>query len=161
MLEIKIDLGEKASQASDVFTLKPIGIVRNKVKKSMFSGWADIVSKIDVEEKYMDGLRGLEDYSHVTVIYWMNLADSCTITHRPQGRDDVPEVGIFACRCPTRPNPVGISTAELLSIERNTLTVKGLDAVDGTPVMDIKPYTPQYDFRRNVRVPAWVSRLQY
>jgi len=70
-------------------------------------------------------------------------------------------VGIFACRCPTRPNPIAISTGELLGIEKTVLTVKGLDAIDGTPIIDIKPYTPQYDLRGKVRVPKWVDRLEY
>ena len=120
-----------------------------------------MISKLEVESEYAGGLKGLEDYSHVTVLYWLSLVDSCTITHVPQGRKDVPEVGIFACRCPTRPNPIGISTAELLGIDGNVLTVKGLDALDGTPLIDIKPYTPQYDLRGEVKVPKWVNRLEY
>lgn len=136
-------------------------MVRNKVKESRHGGWAKVISKLEVEAEYAGGLKGLEDYSHVTILYWLSLADSCTITHVPQGRRDVPEVGIFACRCPTRPNPIGISTAELLGIDGNVLTVKGLDALDGTPIIDIKPYTPQYDLRGEVRVPKWVNRLEY
>jgi tRNA (adenine37-N6)-methyltransferase len=141
--------------------LKPIGTVRNSVKEPTVGGWAEVTSRLEIDKKYVDGLRGLEGYSHVTVVYWLSLVDSCTITHVPQGREDVPEVGIFACRCPTRPNPIGICTAELLGVSKNVLTVKGLDAIDGTPIVDIKPYTPQYDLRRKVRVPKWVDRLQY
>ncbi len=142
-------------------TIKSIGGVRNNVKEPTFGGWNEVISKLVLDQEYADGLRGLEDYSHVTVIFWLNLVDSCTMTHTPQGRKDVPEVGIFACRCPTRPNPLAISTAELLGIDKNILTVKGLDAIDGTPIIDIKPYTPQYDLRQKVRVPSWVNRLQY
>jgi tRNA-Thr(GGU) m(6)t(6)A37 methyltransferase TsaA len=142
-------------------TLKPIGTVRNLVKEPRNGGWGNVISNLEIDDGYEDGLRGLKDYSHVTVVFWMNLVDSCTITHTPQGREDVPEVGIFACRCPTRPNPIAISTAELLGIKGRVLTVKGLDALDGTPIIDVKPYTPQYDLRENVRVPEWVNRLEY
>lgn len=153
---------EKVSvKESRILGFRPIGTVRNRVKEPTFGGWAEVTSRLEVDKEYADGLRGLEDYSHVTVVYWLNLVDSCTLTHVPQGRDDVPEVGIFACRCPTRPNPIGISTAELLGVHKNALTVKGLDAIDGTPIIDIKPYTPQYDLRGKVRVPKWVDRLEY
>jgi tRNA (Thr-GGU) A37 N-methylase len=82
-------------------------------------------------------------------------------------------VGIFACRCPYRPNPIGSTTVPILDITGNVLTVKGLDAIDMTPVIDIKPYTPQYDFAckmdnqlkaaicRSVRIPEWIFRLTY
>ncbi len=153
---------EKASERPPgALSLKAIGRVRNEVKEPMTGGWGDVISKLEVDEEYTEGLKGLEDYSHVTVLYWLDQVDSCTITHVPQGREDVPEVGIFACRCPTRPNPIGISTAELLGIDKNVLTVRGLDAIDGTPIVDIKPYTPQYDLRGTVRVPQWVNRLEY
>ncbi len=141
--------------------VKPIGTVRNEIKEPMTGGWADVLSRLVVDSEYVGGLLGIKSYSHVTVVYWLSLVDSCTITHVPQGRDDVPEVGIFACRCPTRPNPIGISTAELVGIDGNVLTVRGLDAIDQTPILDIKPYTPQYDLRGEVRVPAWVDLLEY
>jgi len=144
-----------------VLTLRPIGKVRNHVDEPTFGGWADVISRLEIDEEYADGLQGLEDYSHITAVYWLNLVDSCTITHQPQGREDVLEVGIFACRCPTRPNPLAVSTAELLSVDKNVLTVKGLDAINETPLIDIKPYTPQYDLRTRVRVPKWVDRLEY
>lgn len=120
-----------------------------------------MVSKLEVEAEYAGGLKGLEDYSHVTILYWLSLVDSCTVTHVPQGRKDVPEVGIFACRCPTRPNPIRISSAELLGIEGNVLTVKGLDALHSTPIIDIKPLHSPYDLRGAVKVPRWVNRLEY
>ena len=148
-------------KAARILGLKPIGTVRNHVKEPTVGGWAKVTSRLEVDKEYAGGLQGLEGYTHVTVVYWMNQVDSCTITHVPQGREDVPEVGIFACRCPTRPNPIGISTAELLGVRKNQLTVKGLDAIDGTPIVDIKPYTPQYDLRERARVPKWVNRLEY
>lgn len=71
------------------------------------------------------------------------------------------EVGIFACRCPQRPNPIGISTVEIVGIKDNVITVKGLDVIRDTQIIDIKPYTPQYDAAPNAKVPDWVNRLDY
>jgi tRNA (adenine37-N6)-methyltransferase len=153
--------GLEEEEARPVVTLKPIGTVKSIVKEPRHGGWADVVSRLEIDGEYAAGMKGLEDYSHVTVVYWMNQVDSCTITYTPQGRKDVPEVGIFACRCPTRPNPIAVSTAELVRIDGSVLTVKGLDALDGTPIIDVKPYTPQYDLRERVRVPYWVNRLEY
>ena len=82
--------------------------------------------------------------------------------HVPQGKvAEVPEVGIFACRCPQRPNPIGITTVEIISINKNAIKVKGLDVINNTPVLDIKPYTPQYDLVRDAEVPEWVNKLDY
>ncbi len=92
----------------------------------------------------------------------MHAVKTCELRHVPQGKVGiVPEVGIFACRCPARPNPIGISTVTILGITENILTVKGLDVVDGTPILDLKLYTPQYDAVEGAQVPAWVDRLAY
>lgn len=142
-------------------TLKQIGSARNQEKKH-FGGWRNVVTDILINNEYEDALKGLEDYSHLIVIFWMNEVKTCDIRHVPQGRvGEVPEVGIFACRCPQRPNPIGISTVQLLSIKRNIVTVKGLDVINNTPILDIKPYTPQYDAASGVKVPDWVNKLEY
>ncbi|MEK0326073.1 MAG: tRNA (N6-threonylcarbamoyladenosine(37)-N6)-methyltransferase TrmO [Nitrosopumilus sp.] len=146
---------------SSKFSLKKIGVVRNEVKAPRYGGFNDLISRIELEEEYTDGLKDLKDYSHITIVFWLSLVDSVDMTHTPQGRKDVPEVGIFACRCSARPNPIAITTVELLGLEDAVLKVKGLDAIDGTPVLDIKPYTPQYDLPKNVQVPDWVDRLAY
>ena len=76
------------------------------------------------------------------------------IRHVPQGKvDEVPEVGILACRCPQRPNPIGITTTQIISIKDNVVTVRGLDVINNTPILDIKPYTPQYDAVQDAKVP--------
>ena len=92
----------------------------------------------------------------------MHEVKTCELLHVPQGKvGEVPQVGIFACRCPARPNPIGISTAGILAIKDNIVTVKGLDVINGTPILDIKPYTPQYDLVRDAKVPEWVGKLEY
>jgi tRNA-Thr(GGU) m(6)t(6)A37 methyltransferase TsaA len=119
--------------------IKPLGVVKNSVKEPRFGSFADIVSEIIVDEKFTDALNGIEDYSHVIIVYWMDKVKDYVITHRPQGNPDVPVVGIFACRCPQRPNPIAITTVRLMGRKGNKIKVKGLDILDGTPIIDIKP----------------------
>ncbi len=83
------------------------------------------------------------------------------ITHRPQGNPNVPIVGIFACRCPERPNPIAITTVRLIEHKGNRIKVKGLDILDGPPIIDIKPYWPQYDKVEDGRIPDWVNKLEF
>jgi len=142
-------------------TLKPIGIARTQ-EQQHFGGWSEVVTDLVMNEEYEEALEGLEDYSHLIVIYWMHEVTTCDIRKVPQGKvGDVPEVGIFACRCPQRPNPIGITTTQLSFIKGNVVTVKGLDVIKNTPILDIKPYTPQYDAAQDVKVPEWVNKLDY
>ena len=124
-------------------------------------GWKNIITEIVINRKYTLGLDGIEDYSHIIVVYWMDKEKECHLKHHPQGKADVPFVGIFACRCPQRPNRIAISTVELLSRKTNILKVKGLDIVNGTPILDIKPYTPQYDEVKRAKVPDWINKLVF
>jgi len=81
------------------------------------------------------------------------------LVRRPRGRFDMPLVGIFAQRARHRPNPIGITTVSMIGVRDNIITVRGLDAIDGTPVLDIKPYNPGFDAREAFKVPDWVSKL--
>lgn len=141
--------------------LKPIGFVKNNVKKPRFGGFANEISEIVVNKKFAGALQGIDDYSHVIIIYWMDRIKDYAITHRPQGNPEVPVVGIFACRCPQRPNPIAITTVKLISRKGNRIKVKGLDVLNGTPVIDIKPYWPQYDRVKNEKIPKWVNKLEF
>ncbi len=141
--------------------LTSIGIAKNK-EREHFGKWKDVITDLIIHDRYKDALSGLSEYSHLIVIYWMHDVKTCDIRHVPQGKvGEVPEVGIFACRCPQRPNPIGVSTAEVLSIKNAVITVRSLDVIDGTPILDIKPYTPQYDAIANAKVPDWVNKLEY
>ena len=144
-----------------MIAFRPLGVSKNSVKKPTLPGWKNIVTEIAIDKNFTQGLDGIEDYSHVIVVYWMDQEKECHLKHHPQGRIDIPYVGIFACRCPQRPNRIAISTVELLSRKGHRLTVKGLDIVNGTPILDIKPYTPQYDAVEQARVPAWVGQLAF
>lgn len=141
--------------------LRPIGFVKNKIGKPRFGNFAKEISKIILDKKFGQALKGIENYSHIIIIYWMDGVKNYVIQHRPQGNPKVPIVGIFSCRCPQRPNPIGITTVKLLSRNGNKIKVKGLDVLDGTPIIDIKPYWPQYDKVRNEKIPQWVNKLEF
>ena len=141
--------------------LVPIGKANNTVKKPALTGWKNSVTKILLAKQYTKGLDGIQDYSHVIIVYWMGQELECHLKHHPQGRKDVPYGGIYACRCPQRPNRIAISTVKLLARKGNSIKVKGLDILDGTPILDIKPYTPQYDRVTKAKVPRWVGRLVF
>ena len=140
-------------------SLNPIGVAKNNEKKSRFGSFANVISEITVDEKFTDALNGIEDYSHVIIVYWMDKVKNHVITHRPQGNPEVPIVGIFACRCTARPNPIAVTTVKLLEREGNKIRVKGLDILDDTPIIDIKPYWPIYDNVEDGKIPEWVNRL--
>ena len=140
--------------------LKPIGFIKNNVKEPRFGNFENEVSEIIVDEKFTDALNKIEDYSHVIIVYWMDKIKDYVITQRPQGNPEVPIVGIFSCRCPSRPNPIAISTVKLLEHKGNKIKVKGLDILDGTPVIDIKPYWPKYDKVEDGKIPDWVNKLK-
>lgn len=142
-------------------TLKPLGFAKNKVAKPTLPGWKNIITQIVLDKKFTKGLDGIEDYSHVIVVYWMDQEKECHLKHHPQGRTDVPFGGIFACRCPQRPNRIAMSTVKLVSRKGNIIMVKGLDTINGTPILDVKPYTPEYDRVGETKVPAWVKKLVF
>jgi tRNA-Thr(GGU) m(6)t(6)A37 methyltransferase TsaA len=139
-----------------------IGVVYNEVKEPIDEGWGRVVSEVVLDETLADGLDGLEAFSHVLVLYWMHRAaeaEPVRMRRRPQGRADMPEVGIFAQRARHRPNPIGVTAVRLLRREKNRLMVQGLDAINGTPVVDVKPYVPQFDSVDGPTAPRWVSQL--
>ena len=123
--------------------------------------WGEDISTIRLNKEYIGGLKGLENFSHVTIIYYLDQAVYDREKHlkrHPQNREDMPLVGIFSQRGKDRPNRIGMTSVQVVEVSEDTLTVKGLDAVDGTPVLDIKPYYPVYD-RKDAKVPKWVDRL--
>lgn len=158
-IEMCAFLGKKGKDG--VITIKPLGVARNKVKKPMRTGWKDVATDIVINKKYERGLDGMEDYSHIIVLYWLHEEKECHLKHHPQGRPDVPYIGIFACRCPQRPNPIGMSTVPLISRKGNVLKVRGLDILNGTPILDVKPYWPVYDKVEKASIPPWVNRLVF
>jgi tRNA-Thr(GGU) m(6)t(6)A37 methyltransferase TsaA len=141
-------------------TLKAIGMVRNGIKQPIRHGWGEIVSDIVVNSDLTEALDGLDEFSHIIVLYWMHQLPGgreLPLKVHPMGRPELPLTGRFATRSPSRPNPVGQATVRLLERRGNVLKVKGLDAIDGTPVIDIKPYLPRYDSAPNAKAPKWTT----
>jgi len=140
-------------------TLKPIGIVRSQIKQSSRRDFKEVISEIVVDSSLTEALDNLDEFSHIIVIYWMHQRSGATPKKvRPMGNPEHALMGVFATRSPDRPNPIGKATVRLLQRRDNILTVKGLDAIDGTPVIDIKPYIPGYDSAKNARAPSWVDK---
>jgi tRNA-Thr(GGU) m(6)t(6)A37 methyltransferase TsaA len=142
--------------------LKAIGTVRSDFREPSAErlDLKEIVSEIEIEPVLAEALDGLEEFSHIIVLYWMHRASSQRLSLKvhPMGRKDVPVKGIFAVRTPNRPNRIGKSTVRLLQRQKNVLRVQGLDALDGSPVLDIKPYMPGYDSADDARVPSWITK---
>jgi tRNA (adenine37-N6)-methyltransferase len=140
--------------------LKPIGVVVEGMpvdRTSVWDRWRDI-SVVKVFEEYCEGLKGLEYYSHIYLLFYMHQVSDQALVIRPRGRPDMPEVGVFAFRGRVRPNPIGLTVCRLLEVRGCYLKVVGLDAYPGTPILDIKPYD-YYDIVENPIVPEWFLRL--
>lgn len=105
--------------------------------------WRDIQAILELVPALASGLDGIETFSHAFVLYWLDEADQVVLHHIPP--DDEMTLGVFASRCPLRPNAIGLSVVEILGRDGTRLKVRGLDARDGTPVLDIKPYSPRLD----------------
>ena len=145
---------------SDV-TLRPIGVVRNRMKEPMPTGWQEVVSRIVIRPELEDALLGLDTYSHIFALFWPHRIPAEVIgsKHRLHPLDDPqnPLQGVLATRSQIRFNPILVSVVALLEVKGNVLRVRGLDAVDGTPVLDVKPYVPYYDAVLDARVPGWIE----
>ena len=145
-------------------TLESIGTVRNSRTHTGDEGWAEVESVIELEPAFAGGLEGLEEWSHVLVLFSMHHdpdgeAAPSDWRRRPRARADMPLVGVFAQRGRLRPNVLGVTAARIVRIEPGRLVVRGLDAMDGTPVLDLKPYAPPFDRVDEARVPEWFDRL--
>jgi tRNA-Thr(GGU) m(6)t(6)A37 methyltransferase TsaA len=146
-------------------TLRPIGVVRNRVKKPMSHGWEEVRSRIVLRRELAEALLGLDGYSHVHVLFWPHQIPDEVRGSKPRlhPQDDPanPLQGVLATRSQIRFNPILSSVVPLLAVKGNVLQVRGLDAVDGSPVLDVKPYIPHHDSIPEARVPQWVTeRIQ-
>jgi len=157
--ELAFDHDRMVSDATLWFSVKKIGVVRSHAKDSA-KWWDDVVSEIVLDDEYTDALDGLDEFSHATIVFFLHKVaggvHGVRMKTHPRGRADMPYIGIFALCTPRRPNPIGITVVEITRRDENRLVVRGLDAIDGTPVLDIKPYIPCSD---DVQVAEWVDRL--
>lgn len=145
-------------------TLFPIGTVASPRKEIADDFWGGLVSTIHLDPKQFspDCTLGLSDFSHIEVVYLFHKvapSDVVLTASHPRERKDWPKVGIFAQRKKSRPNRLGVSVCRLLKVDGLTLTVESLDAIDGTPVLDIKPYIKEFSPSEQTTQAAWVSEL--
>ncbi len=141
--------------------MKPIGYVQtaavdNEIKDRTRT------SQIIINQELAPALEGIEEYSHLHVLFWLHEIPKdkrMMLKVHPRGRTELPLLGVFAVRTNLRPNPIGLTLVELLKVENNVLTVKGLDAFNGTPILDIKPYD-LWDVAEEPKLPNWWRKLE-
>jgi tRNA-Thr(GGU) m(6)t(6)A37 methyltransferase TsaA len=140
--------------------LNPIGYVKTEAVGDEVKDKSR-TSQIVLSDNLVEALDGITGFSHLFVLFWLSqIPDEQRMIMKvhPRGRMDMPLLGVFATRTNLRPNPIGLTLVELLKVEGNTLTVRGLDAFDGTPILDIKPFD-SWDTAKNARVPDWWIKL--
>jgi len=139
---------------STSFQMQPIGQVRKQGDQIY----------LDLKPHYVPALKGLEGFSHLWVFYWFHENDKperrATLQVHPRRDPANPLTGVFACRAPERPNLIGLTACRILKITNNVIEVAGLDARDGTPIVDLKPYIPKGDAIPEATTPEWVKRLR-
>jgi tRNA (adenine37-N6)-methyltransferase len=144
--------------------LLPIGFVRSPIKQVADDCWGDVVSTIELDESRFppDCTLGLGEYSHVEVVFYLSQIPNekiITGARHPRGRSDWPNVGIFAQRTKDRPNRIGVTACRLEGVDGLKIRVRELDAVDGTPILDVKPFYRGFAPRGEIREPAWAAEL--
>lgn len=138
-----------------------IGTVKSPIVKPVDVDWGEVISEIILKPEYAPGLLGLDGFSHLMVLTFLHEAEYIPEKHlrrHPQEREDMPLLGIFAQRARHRPNRIGVTAVEIVEVTEDSVKVSALDAIDGTPVIDIKPYVPVYD-RRDATIPEWMELL--
>ena len=140
--------------------IRPIAIVTNNRKKPIDDYWAVTISEITLLDHVpTEALDNIGDFSHLEVIYYFNQVDPDKIIYsgHPRNNKAYPLMGIFAQRKKNRPNRLGLSTVEILEHTGRTITVKHFDAIDGTPILDIKPVFKEFEPEGEIKQPAWVA----
>lgn len=143
-----------------IINYKPIGIIHSPFKEPKGtpiqpSGAKNIDGTVEVFPEYSRSLKDLDGFSHIFLVYHFHLSRKTSLRVKPYMDEE--SHGVFAMRGPSRPNPIGISAVNLVSIEDNILHIKNVDVVDGTPLLDIKPYVPQFDIREVEKI-GWLEK---
>jgi len=147
----------------DISEIRPIGwVLRGRSPGVDGDAWEQSEAHIEIDACWVDGLDGIEDFSHIWIVWRLDAPRSAAPPLRihPQQRQDLPLVGLFATRSPHRPNPIAITVVRLLARERGILRVQGLDAYQGSAVLDVKPYLRSGDLIADARGPEWLDRLR-
>lgn len=181
-MQNKKQVSEQEKADNESIRMTPVGVVRCKLKKPMLQATEDgltmeertqqaseqhkmimsMVSELVLEDEYAPLLDGIEDFSHILVLYWPHLVTperKALKKVHPMGQKDMPKKGIFATCSPARPNSVLITAVQLLERDGACLRVMGLEAVDGSPILDIKPYNPNYYRVNDAKIPDWLEQL--
>ena len=175
-----MDREEKSSERRE-FILRPVGVVKSDITTPTFLPFGDedaaartkkardrhqrtkkMISEVVIDPSLDGILDGIEEFSHILVLYWPHKIPEKERSLRqvhPMGRKDIPLKGIYATRSPARPNPVLVSVVRLVERRANVLRVEGLEALDGSPVIDIKPFTGLYDAPKNATYPEWLKKF--
>jgi tRNA-Thr(GGU) m(6)t(6)A37 methyltransferase TsaA len=145
------------------WVVRSIGTVTSGRTEAIDDDWGAVTATITLEPPFDPrSVAGLDEFSHVEVVFLFDQVDPdavCETSRHPRGNPDWPEVGIFAQRAKDRPNRIGLSTCELVAVDGASIVVRGLDAIDGTPVLDVKPYMLEFGPRDEVRQPEWSHEL--
>ena len=139
---------------------KPIGIIHSPFKEPrgtpiQWGGARDIECTVEIASEYVEGLKDIEGFSHIILIYHFHLSRGYLLEVKPYM--DEKSHGVFATRAPSRPNPIGISIVRLVKVDGSVLCIKDVDIVDGTPLLDLKPYVPEFDIRKVDKI-GWLER---
>lgn len=147
---------------SEPAMLTPIGVVAGGRSEIFEDNWGPVVSRLILDPGQLDAdaTRGLEEFSHIEVVFLFHLASRVNRgASHPRGNPAWPVVGVLAGHSPIRPNHIGVSRCELLSVSGLELTVRGLDAIDDSPILDVKPYATEFNPRGEIREPDWMREL--
>ena len=149
---LALTAGQVAESMAQDYTLRPVGVVAKKKGEVA----------LDILPAFQDALSGLENFSHVIVLYWFDRNDRPEkrriLQVHPRGDSRNPLTGVFATRSPVRPNLIGLSVCKIRSVKDHRVLVENIDAFDGTPILDLKPYIPRNDCIPDAKVPNWVGR---
>ena len=136
---------------TDYFQIYPIGVIRRQGEKVL----------VEIHDPYKDALLGLDPFSHILLFLWFHKNDipekRDTLQVHPRGDRHLPLTGVFGTRSPQRPNPIALYVCRIRSIEKNIIHINDIDARDGSPVIDIKPYIPRMDSIPEARIAKWVK----
>ena len=143
--------------------LKPIGFVKNSRVEIEDDNWERVISEIElIEEIIPESLNGIEEYSHLEIMFYMDKVldekAKAQIRH-PRNNENLPKVGTFAQRNKNRPNKLGLTTVELIERKGNVIKVRRLDAINGTPILDIKPVMKEYEPIGEIKQPNWTKEI--
>ena len=154
-----------------MFTVEPIGFIKNKRLTTEDDFWGDVISEIIIRDEFPEEcLNGIETFSHLEIIFYFHLENNSVNNSvnnsklnlsesHPRENINFPKVGIFAQRKKARPNLLGTTIVKLIKVEKKILTVSGLDAINETPVIDIKPVMKEFLPKENIIQPEWASEL--